>query len=184
MRLLKKMTTRIRSTTVLCVRRDNKVVLAGDGQVTLGEHVMKHTAKKIRRLFDGKVLAGFAGSTADALSLFERFENKLQEFHGNLQRASVELAKDWRKDRALRHLEALLIVADAKGTFLLSGNGDVIEPDDGLCAIGSGGPYALSAARALARHTKLGAKEIAQEAMRVASEICIFTNGNVTIEEL
>ncbi|MGD0840551.1 MAG: ATP-dependent protease subunit HslV [Candidatus Acidiferrales bacterium] len=172
------------ATTVLCVRRDNKVVLAGDGQVTLGEHVMKHTAKKIRRLFDGKVLAGFAGSTADALSLFERFENKLQEFHGNLQRASVELAKDWRKDRALRHLEALLIVADAKGTFLLSGNGDVIEPDDGLCAIGSGGPYALSAARALARHTKLGAKEIAQEAMRVASEICIFTNGNVTIEEL
>jgi len=172
------------ATTVLCVRRDNKVVLDGAGQVTLGEHVMKHTAKKIRRLFDGKVLAGFAGSTADALSLFERFENKLQEFHGNLQRASVELAKDWRKDRALRHLEALLIVADAKGTFLLSGNGDVIEPDDGLCAIGSGGPYALSAARALARHTKLGAKEIAQEAMRVASEICIFTNGNVTIEEL
>jgi len=172
------------ATTVLCVRRDNKVVLAGDGQVTLGEHVMKHTAKKIRRLFDGKVLAGFAGSTADALSLFERFENKLQEFHGNLQRASVELAKEWRKDRALRHLEALLVVADAKGTFLLSGNGDVIEPDDGLCAIGSGGPYALAAARALARHTKLGAKEIAQEAMRVASEICIFTNGNVTIEEL
>jgi ATP-dependent HslUV protease subunit HslV len=172
------------ATTVLCVRRDNKVVLAGDGQVTLGEHVMKHTAKKIRRLFEGKVLAGFAGSTADALSLFERFEGKLQEFHGNLQRASVELAKEWRKDRALRHLEALLIVADSKGTFLLSGNGDVIEPDDGLCAIGSGGPYALAAARALARHSKLGAKEIAQEAMRVASEICIFTNGNVTIEEL
>jgi ATP-dependent HslUV protease subunit HslV len=146
--------------------------------------VMKHTAKKIRRLFEGKVLAGFAGSTADALSLFERFEGKLQEFHGNLQRASVELAKEWRKDRALRHLEALLVVADAKGTFLLSGNGDVIEPDDGLCAIGSGGPYALAAARALARHSKLGAKEIAQEAMRVASEICIYTNGNVTIEEL
>jgi ATP-dependent HslUV protease subunit HslV len=166
------------------VRRDNKVVLAGDGQVTLGDHVMKHTAKKIRRLFEGKVLAGFAGSTADALSLFERFEGKLQEFHGNLQRASVELAKEWRKDRALRHLEALLVVADAKGTFLLSGNGDVIEPDDGLCAIGSGGPYALAAARALARHTKLGAKEIAQEAMRVASEICIYTNGNVSIEEL
>jgi ATP-dependent HslUV protease subunit HslV len=172
------------ATTVLCVRRDNKVVLAGDGQVTLGDHVMKHTAKKIRRLFEGKVLAGFAGSTADALSLFERFEGKLQEFHGNLQRASVELAKEWRKDRALRHLEALLVVADAKGTFLLSGNGDVIEPDDGLCAIGSGGPYALAAARALARHTKLGAKEIAQEAMRVASEICIYTNGNVSIEEL
>jgi ATP-dependent HslUV protease subunit HslV len=172
------------ATTVLCVRRDNKVVLAGDGQVTLGDHVMKHTAKKIRRLFEGKVLAGFAGSTADALSLFERFEGKLQEFHGNLQRASVELAKEWRKDRALRHLEALLVVADAKGTFLLSGKGDVIEPDDGLCAIGSGGPYALAAARALARHTKLGAKEIAQEAMRVASEICIYTNGNVSIEEL
>lgn len=172
------------ATTVLCVRRDNKVVLAGDGQVTLGDHVMKHTAKKIRRLFEGKVLAGFAGSTADALSLFERFEGKLQEFHGNLQRASVELAKEWRKDRALRHLEALLVVADSKGTFLLSGNGDVIEPDDGLCAIGSGGPYALAAARALARHSKLGAKEIAQEAMRVASEICIYTNGNVTIEEL
>jgi len=129
-------------------------------------------------------LAGFAGSTADALSLFERFEGKLQEFHGNLQRASVELAKEWRKDRALRHLEALLVVADSKGTFLLSGNGDVIEPDDGLCAIGSGGPYALAAARALARHSKLGAKEIAQEAMRVASEICIFTNGNVSFEEL
>jgi ATP-dependent HslUV protease subunit HslV len=172
------------ATTVLCVRRDNKVVLAGDGQVTLGDHVMKHTAKKIRRLFEGKVLAGFAGSTADALSLFERFEGKLQEFHGNLQRASVELAKEWRKDRALRHLEALLVVADSKGTFLLSGNGDVIEPDDGLCAIGSGGPYALAAARALARHSKLGAKEIAQEAMRVASEICIYTNGNVTFEEL
>jgi ATP-dependent HslUV protease subunit HslV len=172
------------ATTVLCVRRENKVVLAGDGQVTLGDHVMKHTAKKIRRLFEGKVLAGFAGSTADALSLFERFEGKLQEFHGNLQRASVELAKEWRKDRALRHLEALLVVADSKGTFLLSGNGDVIEPDDGLCAIGSGGPYALAAARALARHSKLGAKEIAQEAMRVASEICIYTNGNVTIEEL
>jgi ATP-dependent HslUV protease subunit HslV len=172
------------ATTVLCVRRDNKVVIIGDGQVTMGEHVMKHTAKKIRRLFEGKVLAGFAGSTADALSLFERFEGKLQEFHGNLQRASVELAKEWRKDRALRHLEALLIVADSKGTFLLSGNGDVIEPDDGLCAIGSGGPYALSAARALARHTKLSAREIAQEAMRVAAEICIFTNGNVTIEEL
>jgi ATP-dependent HslUV protease, peptidase subunit HslV len=172
------------ATTVLCVRRDNKVVLAGDGQVTLGDHVMKHTAKKIRRLFEGKVLAGFAGSTADALSLFERFEGKLQEFHGNLQRASVELAKEWRKDRALRHLEALLVVADSKGTFLLSGNGDVIEPDDGLCAIGSGGPYALAAARALARHTKLGAKEIAQEAMRVAADICIYTNGNVTFEEL
>src|SRR6202050_252466 len=172
------------ATTVLCVRRDNKVVMAGDGQVTLGDHVMKHTAKKLRRLYEGKVLAGFAGSTADALSLFERFEGKLQEFHGNLQRASVELAKEWRKDRALRHLEALLIVADSKGTFLLSGNGDVIEPDDGLCAIGSGGPYAISAAAALVRHTKMSARDIAQEAMRVASEICIFTNDKFTIEEL
>jgi ATP-dependent HslUV protease subunit HslV len=169
---------------VLCVRRDNRVVMVADGQVTMGDHVMKHTAKKIRRLFDDKVLAGFAGSTADAMSLFERFESKLQEHHGNLQRAAVELAKDWRKDRALRHLEALLVVADNKGTFVLSGNGDVIEPDDGLCAIGSGGSCALSAARALAKHTKLPAKEIAQEAMRIASEICIFTNANFTMEEL
>src|SRR6202050_5931926 len=170
--------------TALYVLRDNKVVLAGDGQVTLGDHVMKHTAKKIRRLFEGKVLAGFAGSTADALSLFERFEGKLQEFHGNLQRASVELAKEWRKDRALRHLEALLIVADSKGTFLLSGNGDVIEPDDGICAIGSGGSYATAAARALAKHSKLSAKDLAMEAMRIASEICIYTNANFTVEEL
>lgn len=175
---------RIRSTTVLCVRKDNKIVMVGDGQVTVGEHVMKHSAKKIRRLFDDKVLAGFAGSTADAFSLFGRFENKLQEFHGNLSRAAVELAKEWRTDRALRHLDALLVVADPKGTFLLSGHGDVIEPDDGICAIGSGGPYALSAARALAKNTKMSAKEIALEAMRIASEICIFTNGNFTIEEL
>ena len=174
----------LHGTTVLCVRRDNRVVMVADGQVTMGDHVMKHTAKKIRRLFDDKVLAGFAGSTADAMSLFERFESKLQEHHGNLQRAAVELAKDWRKDRALRHLEALLVVADNKGTFVLSGNGDVIEPDDGLCAIGSGGSFALSAARALAKHTKLPAKEIAQEAMRIASEICIFTNANFTMEEL
>ena len=148
-------------TTVLCVRRDNKVVIAADGQVTMGEHVMKHTARKTRRLFNDKVLAGFAGSTADALSLFERFEGKLQEHQGNLAKSAVELAKEWRKDRALRHLEALLIVADTKSTFLVSGNGDVIEPDDGICAIGSGGPYALAAARALAKHTKLSAKEIA-----------------------
>ena len=174
----------MRGTTVICVRRDSKVVLVADGQVTMGEHVMKHTAKKTRRLFNDKVLAGFAGSTADALSLFERFEGKLQEHSGNLQKASVELAKDWRKDRALRHLEAMLIVADTKGTFLVSGNGDVIEPDDGLCAIGSGGSYALAAARAMLKHTKLGAKEIAQEAMRIASEICIFTNATFTVEEL
>src|SRR5467141_621287 len=174
----------LHGTTVLCVRKENKVVLIADGQVTMGDHVMKHTARKTRRLFNDKVIAGFTGSTADAISLFERFEGKLQEHSGNLQKAAVELAKEWRKDRALRHLEALLIVADAKSTFLLSGNGDVIEPDDGLCAIGSGGPFALSAARALVKHTKLGAKEIAQEAMRIASEICIFTNGNFTLEEL
>lgn len=171
-------------TTVLCVRKENKVVLVADGQVTMGDHVMKHTARKTRRLFNDKVLAGFAGSTADALSLFERFEGKLQEHSGNLQKAAVELAKDWRKDRALRHLEAMLVVADAKGTFLVSGNGDVIEPDDGICAIGSGGSYALAAARALQKNTKLGAKEIAQEAMRIASEICIYTNDNFTVEEL
>ena len=171
-------------TTVLCVRKDSKVVLAADGQVTLGEGVIKHNAKKVRRLYNDKILAGFAGSTADALSLFARFENKLQEFHGNLPRAAVELAKEWRTDRSLRHLDALLVVADAKSTFLLSGNGDVIEPDDGIIAIGSGGPYALSAARALAKHTKLGTKDIASEAMRIASEICIYTNGNFSIEEL
>jgi ATP-dependent HslUV protease subunit HslV len=172
------------ATTVLCVRRDGRVVMAGDGQVTLGETVIKHSARKIRRLFNDRVLAGFAGSTADALSLFSRFESKLQEQHGNLARAAVELAKDWRTDRSLRHLEALLLVADAKQTLLLSGNGDVIEPDDGISAIGSGGPVALAAARALVRHTRLSAREIVQEALRLASEICIYTNANFTIEEL
>ena len=171
-------------TTVLCVRKDGKVVLIADGQVTIGDQVMKHTAKKTRRLYQDKVIAGFAGSTADAISLFERFEGKLQEFSGNLQKAAVELAKEWRKDRALRHLEALLIVADVKGTFILSGNGDVIEPDDGIVAIGSGGSFALAAARALMKHSKLGAKDLAMEAMRIASEICIYTNANFTIEEL
>jgi len=175
---------RVHATTVVCVRRDGKVVMAGDGQVTLGENVLKHNAKKIRRLFNEKILAGFAGSTADALSLFGRFENKLQEYQGNLQRAAVELAKEWRTDRALRHLQALLVVADAKATLLLSGDGDIIEPDDGICAIGSGGPFALAAARALARHTKLPAKDIALEAMRISSEICIFSNANFTVEEL
>jgi ATP-dependent HslUV protease subunit HslV len=160
----------IHGTTVLCVRRDNKVVVAADGQVTMGEHVMKHTARKTRRLFNEKILAGFEG--------------KLQEHQGNLAKSAVELAKEWRKDRALRHLEALLVVADGKSTFLVSGNGDVIEPDDGICAIGSGGPFALAAARALSKHTKLSAKDIAQEAMRIASEICIFTNANFTFEEL
>jgi len=181
---MEKSAPRMHGTTVLCVRRDSKVVMAGDGQVTMGNTVMKHTARKIRRLFNDKVLAGFAGSTADALSLFERFEGKLQEHHGNLAKSAVELAKEWRKDRALRHLEALLVIADGKGTFVVSGDGDVIEPDDGICAIGSGGPFALAAARALAKHGKLGAKEIAQEAMRIASDICIYTNNNFTFEEL
>jgi ATP-dependent HslUV protease, peptidase subunit HslV len=176
--------TLLRSTTILCVHRDSKVVLAGDGQVTMGEEVVKHNAKKIRRLYGDRILAGFAGSTADALSLFTRFENKLQEFHGNLPRAAVELAKEWRTDRSLRHLNALLIVTDPKATFLLSGNGDVIEPDDGICAIGSGGPFAMAAARALAKHTRMSAREIAQEAMKIASDICIFTNNNFSIEEL
>jgi ATP-dependent HslUV protease, peptidase subunit HslV len=171
-------------TTVLCVRKDNKVVLTADGQVTLGDGVIKHNAKKTRRLYNEKIIAGFAGSTADALALFTRFEAKLQEFHGNLARAAVELAKEWRTERALRHLDALLVVADTKGTFLISGNGDVIEPDDGICAIGSGGSYALAAARALSKFTKLSAKEIASEAMRIASEICIYTNANFTVEEL
>ncbi len=171
-------------TTVLCVRRDNKVVMAGDGQVTLGESVVKHSAKKIRRLYEEKVIAGFAGSTADAFSLFSRFENKLQEHHGNLARAAVELAKDWRTDRALRHLDALLLVADTKATFLLSGHGDIIEPDDGIVAIGSGGSFALAAARALAKNTKMNAREIVQEAMKIASDICIYTNSNFTFEEL
>jgi len=175
---------RMHGTTVLCVRRDGKVVMAGDGQVTLGESVVKHSAKKIRRLYEDKVLAGFAGSTADALSLFSRFEVKLQEHHGNLARGAVELAKEWRTDRALRHLDALLVVADLKGTFLISGHGDIIEPDDGIVAIGSGGSFALAAARALAKNTKLAAKDIVQEAMRIASDICIYTNGNFTIEEL
>jgi len=174
----------VHGTTVLCVRRDNKVVMAGDGQVTLGDHVMKHSAKKIRRLYEDKVLAGFAGSTADALSLFGRFENKLQEFHGNLSRGAVELAKEWRTDRALRHLDALLVIADTKSTFLLSGHGDIIEPDDGILAVGSGGTYALSAARALSKNTKMTARQIVEEAMRIAAEICIYTNTNFTIEEL
>lgn len=176
--------SQMHGTTVLCIRKDSKVVLAADGQVTLGEGVIKHNAKKVRRLYNDKILAGFAGSTADALSLFARFENKLQEFHGNLARGAVELAKEWRTDRSLRHLDALLVVADTKATFLLSGNGDVIEPDDGIIAIGSGGSYALAAARALAKNTKMNAKEIASEAMRIASEICIYTNATFSIEEL
>jgi ATP-dependent HslUV protease subunit HslV len=174
----------IRSTTVLCVRARGKVVMAGDGQVTLGEGVIKHHARKIRRLYNNRVLAGFAGSTADAFSLFSRFETKLEQFHGNLSRAAVELAKEWRTDRALRHLEALLVVADENDTFLLSGQGDVIEPDDGVCAIGSGGPYALAAARALIAHTELDTRKVAEEALRLAAKICIFTNDELTLEEL
>ena len=158
--------------------------MAGDGQVTLAENVIKHTARKIRRLYNDQILAGFAGSTADALALFSRFESKLEQFNGNLSRAAVELAKDWRTDRALRHLEALLLVADAKYTFLLSGNGDIIEPDDGIVAIGSGGPVAMAAAHALSQHTQLSAREIATEAMNIAGKVCIYTNSNVTIEEL
>lgn len=158
--------------------------MGGDGQVTMGESVMKSKARKIRRLFNEKIIAGFAGSTADALSLFSRFEQKLEEYHGNLSRSVVELAKDWRTDRALRHLEALLLVADTKNTYLLSGNGDVIEPDDGIVAIGSGGPYALAAARALLKHTEMPAKEIVQEAMLIAGQICIFTNDQIVIEEI
>ena len=150
----------------------------------MGESVVKQKARKVRRLYGDKIVAGFAGSTADALSLFSRFEQKLEEYHGNLSRAVVELAKEWRTDRALRHLEALLLVADAKNTYLVSGTGDVIEPDDGIVAIGSGGPYALAAARALARHTSMNAREIAAEAMRLAGEICIFTNDQIAIEEL
>ena len=175
---------KIRSTTILCVRRNGRMAMGGDGQVTMGENVVKQKARKIRRLYNEKVVAGFAGSTADALSLFSRFEQKLDEYHGNLNRAVVELAKDWRTDRALRHLEALLLVADDKYTYLVSGNGDVIEPDDGIVAIGSGGPYALAAARALAKHTEMSAKDVVKEAMLVAGEICIFTNDQVVIEEL
>jgi ATP-dependent HslUV protease, peptidase subunit HslV len=174
----------IRSTTVLSVRRNGSVVLAGDGQVTLGESVIKHNAKKIRRLYNDKILSGFAGSTADAFTLFSRFEGKLEQYHGNLGRAAVELAKDWRTDKFLRHLEALLIVCDKEQTFLLSGQGDVIEPDGGIAAIGSGGPYAQSAAQALADHTQLSAKQIAEEAMKIAGRMCIYTNDKVTIEEL
>jgi len=175
---------KVRSTTVLCVRRDGKVVMAGDGQVTLGDGIVKHSAKKIRRLYGDKILAGFAGSTADAFSLFSRFETKLEQYQGNLGRAAVELAKDWRTDKMLRQLEALLLVADQNQTFLISGAGDVIEPDEGIAAIGSGGPYATSAARALADHTQLSARQIAEEAMKIAGRICIYTNDVVTIEEL
>src|SRR5579862_8253566 len=178
------MQTRIRSTTVLCVRREGKVVMAGDGQVTLGHEVLKGTARKLRRLYNDKILAGFAGSTADAFALFSRFETKLEQFNGNLPRSVVELAKEWRTDRILRHLEALLLVADTQNMYLVSGNGDVIEPDEAIAAIGSGGPFAKAAATALIENTKLGAKEIAEKAMKIAGEICIYTNETISYEEL
>ena len=174
----------IHATTILAVRHRQRTVLAGDGQVTIGNTVMKQGARKVRRLHNDSILAGFAGSAADAFSLFSRFEAKLEQYRGNLERAAVELARDWRTDRLLRRLEAMLIVADRNATFLLSGTGDLIEPDDGIVAVGSGGPFALAAARALARHSGLDARQIAEEAMRVASDICIYTNTNLTIEEL
>ena len=174
----------IRSTTVLLVRRDGHVALAGDGQVTMGETIMKASARKVRRLYNDAILAGFAGATADAFSLLTRFESKLEQYHGNLERAAIELSKEWRTDKILRHLEALLVVADAKSSFLLSGNGDVITPDDGVIAIGSGGSYALAAARALMKHTNLSAREIAVDALRIAGEICIYSNENIVVEEL
>ena len=176
--------SRIRSTTVLLVRKDNHVALAGDGQVTLGETVMKGNARKVRRLYNDSILAGFAGATGDAFSLLTRFEGKLEQYHGNLERAAIELSKEWRTDKVLRHLEALLVVADAKTSFLLSGTGDVIAPDDGVLAIGSGGSYALAAARALAKHTDLSARDIAVEALTIAGEICIYSNQNIVVEEL
>jgi ATP-dependent HslUV protease subunit HslV len=172
------------STTILSVRRDGKVVVGGDGQVTLGQTVMKGTAKKVRRMHDGKVIAGFAGSAADGIALFERLEGKLKEASGNLTRASVELAKDWRTDRALRKLEAIIIVADRERTFLLTGTGDVIEPDGGVVAVGSGGPYALAAARALMENTQLAAREIVEKGLKIAAEICIYTNTQLSIEEI
>jgi ATP-dependent HslUV protease subunit HslV len=175
---------RIHATTVLSVRRGEHVVVAADGQVTFDKTVMKHGGKKVRRLYNDRILAGFAGSAADAMALMTRFEAKLEQYRGNLDRAAVELARDWRTDRLLRRLEAMMIVADPGHTFVLSGNGDLIEPDDGVIAIGSGAPFAMAAGKALAKHTQLSAREIAQEAMAITAEICIYTNDRVTIEEL
>lgn len=174
----------IKGTTILCVRHKGKVVMAGDGQVSLGQTVMKHTARKVRRIYQDRVLAGFAGATADAFTLFAKFEEKLEQYNGNLLRAAVELAKDWRTDRILRRLEALLIVADKEHSLVISGNGDVIEPDDGVTAIGSGGPYAHAAAKALTQFSDLDARAIAEEAMKIASSICIYTNDKIIFEEL
>jgi len=174
----------VHSTTILAVRHRDRVVMAGDGQVTLGQTVVKQGAKKIRRLYNDRILAGFAGSAADSFALFARFEAKLEQYRGNMERSAVELAKDWRTDRLLRRLEAMLIVLDKSTTFLLSGTGDLIEPDDGIVAIGSGGPYALAAARALANNTELDARTIAEKAMAIAGDLCIYTNANVVLEEL
>ena len=171
-------------TTIIAVRRGDEVALAGDGQVTNDATVLKHSARKVRRIYEGKVLGGFAGATADAFTLFEKFEGKLEQYSGNLMRAAVELAKDWRSDRVLRRLEATLVVADKDTSLLVSGVGDVIEPDDGILAIGSGGSYALAAARALMAQTELGAEEIASESMKIAADICVFTNGSLTVEKL
>jgi ATP-dependent HslUV protease subunit HslV len=172
------------ATTIICIRHKGKVAIAGDGQVTMGQTVLKQKANKIRILFKGKVLAGFSGATSDAFALFSRFEGKLEEYHGNLSRAAIELAKDWRMDKALRRLEALLIIADKDNSFLISGTGDVVEPDDGIVAIGSGGSFALAAARALIKYSDLSAREIAQEAMKISADICVYTNDQIIIEEL
>ena len=174
----------IHSTTILSVRHRDRVVIAGDGQVTFGQTVVKQTARKIRRLYNDRILAGFAGSAADSFALFARFESKLEQYRGNLERSAVELAKDWRSDRILRRLEAMLVVLDGTSTFLLSGNGDLIEPDDGIVAIGSGGPFALAAAKALANNTDLDARAIAERSMAIAASICIYTNANIVVEEL
>ncbi len=173
-----------RGTTIVSVRRNNRVAIAGDGQVSMGNTIMKGNARKVRRMYEDSVIAGFAGSTADAFTLFERFEEKLIKHSGNLTRAAVELAKDWRTDKILRHLEALLCVADKDASFIVSGNGDVIEPEDGLMAIGSGGPFAQAAARALLDNTDMNAREICERALNIAGDICVFTNQNITVEEL
>ncbi len=173
------------ATTIVAVKKEGKLAIAGDGQVTFGQNtIIKKTAKKIRRMYKDKVVAGFAGSVADAFTLFEKFEGKLEEHHGNLQRAAVELAKEWRTDRVLRRLEALLLVADKEDVLIISGGGEVVEPDDGIAAIGSGGPYALAAARALVEHTSMEAKDIAREALAIAADLCVYTNENIIVEEI
>ncbi|HCC68488.1 MAG TPA: HslU--HslV peptidase proteolytic subunit [Nitrospiraceae bacterium] len=174
----------LHGTTILCIRKGRKVAIAGDGQVTMGQTVLKHNAKKIRTMYNGNIIAGFSGATADALTLFEKFEAKLETYRGNITRAAVELAKDWRTDKILRRLEALLVVADREHTFIISGNGDVLEPEDGIAAIGSGGPYAQAAAKALMTHTDFEPKAIVEEVMKITSKICIYTNEQISIEEL